>query len=76
MSEPNLMQLRNVIYATAKVITEECTSNKRRKGNRRKKQLWKEKIEKEIERMRGELSIISELQRGDNVKAKEIQNKK
>ena len=37
MSEPNLMQLSNVIYATAKVLTEECTSNKKRKGNKRKK---------------------------------------
>ena len=60
MSEPNLMQLNNVLYATAKVLTEECTNNKRRTGNRRKKPLWKEKIEKEIEHMRGELSIISE----------------
>ena len=37
MSESNLMQLSNVIYATAKVLTEECTSNKKRKGNKRKK---------------------------------------
>ena len=70
MSEPSLMQLSNVIYATAKVLTEECTSNKKRKGNRRKKPLWKEKIEKEIEYMRGELSILSELQRGVNVKGR------
>ena len=37
MSEPNLIQLSNIIYATANVLTEECTSTKKRKGNRRKK---------------------------------------
>ena len=35
MSEPNLIQLSNVIYVTAKLLTEECTSNKKRKGIRR-----------------------------------------
>ena len=72
MSEPNLMQLSNLIYATAKVLTEECTSNKKIKGNRRKKPLWKENLEKEREYMRGELSILSELQRGVNVKGSVI----
>ena len=48
MSEPNFVQLSDVIYATVKVLREECTSNMRRKGNRRKQPLWKEKIEKEI----------------------------
>ena len=72
MSEPNLMQLSNVLYAAAKVLTEECTNNKRRTGNGRKKPLWKEKIEKEIEHMRGGLSIISEVQRGVNVKGRKF----
>ena len=30
--------------------------------------MWKEKIEREIEHMRGELLILNELQRGINVK--------
>ena len=30
--------------------------------------MWKEKIEREIELMRGELSILTELQKGINVK--------
>ena len=37
---------------------------------RRKKLMWKEKIEREIDHMRGELSILSELQRGLNVKGR------
>ena len=32
--------------------------------------MWKEKIEREIELMRGELSILTELQRGINVKGR------
>ena len=42
MSEPNLMQLSNVIYAAVKLLREECTSTKRRKDSRSKKPLWKE----------------------------------
>ena len=44
--EPNINQLNNVIYATAKVITDECTNKKKRKENKRKKPTWKEKIER------------------------------
>ena len=47
MIEANLMQLNNVVYAIAKVLAEECTINKKRKGRRRKGPLCKEKIEKE-----------------------------
>ena len=65
--EPNLNELTNLIYATAKVAIEECTGCKKRKDNKRRKPIWKEKIEKEIEQMRGDLSIISECQRGINV---------
>ena len=32
--------------------------------------MWKEKIEREIDHMRGELSILSELQRGLNGKGR------
>ena len=68
--EPNLNEVNNLIYATAKVVTEECTGSKKRKDNKRRKPIWKEKIEKEIEQMRGDLSIISELQRGIDVKGR------
>ena len=32
--------------------------------------MWKKKIEREIEHMQGELSIVTELQRGINVKGR------
>ena len=70
MRKPNLSELNNLIYAAAKVVTEECTGSKKRKDNKRRKPIWKEKIEKEIEQMRGDLSIISELQRGIDVKGR------
>ena len=34
MNEPNLNQLNDAIYATAKVVTEECTNKKKRKDNK------------------------------------------
>ena len=51
-------------------MTEECTGSKKRKDNKRRKPIWKEKIEKEIEQMQGDLSIICELQRGIGVKGR------
>ena len=38
--------------------------------HRRKKPRWKNKIEGEIEHMRGELSILTELQKGMNVRGR------
>ena len=64
--EPNHNELKNLIYATAKVVTEECKGSRNRKDSKRRKQIWKEKIEKEIQQTR-DLSIISELQKGINV---------
>ena len=54
-------------YATAKVLTELCFP-KTRKVNARKKPSWNQKIEKEIEHLRGEITILSELKRDKNVK--------
>ena len=55
-------------------MTEFCfdsiKTKKKMKTCRRKKLMWKEKIEREIDHMRGELSILSELQRGLNVKGR------
>ena len=70
--KPNLNELSNLIYATAKLVTDECTGSKKRKDNERRKPIWKEKIEKEIEQIREDLSIISELQTGINVKGRKF----
>ena len=43
-------------------------TKKKKNPHRQKKPMWKEKIEREIEHMRGELLILNKLQRGINVK--------
>ena len=63
-------EYNELVYATAKVVTELCSPKKKRKVNTRKKPSWKQKMEKEIEHLGGELSILSELERGINVKRK------
>ena len=45
-------------------------TEKKKKPHRQKKPMWKEKTEREIEHMRGELLISNELQRGINVKGR------
>ena len=57
-------------YAAAKVVTKLCSPKRKRKVNARKKPLLKQKIEKKIQHLQGELSILSELKRGINVKGK------
>ena len=61
-------------------MTEFCfdsiKTKKKMKTCRRKKLMWKEKIEREIDHMRGELSILSELQRGLNVKGRAFETLK
>ena len=70
---PDLTQCNEVLYATAKVMTDLCSNSmksKKKKPHQRKKPMWKEKIEREIEHMQGELSILTELQREINVKGR------
>ena len=59
-----------LVYATAKVVTKICSPKSKRKFNARKKPSWKQKMEKEIEDLQGELSMLTELERGINVKRK------
>ena len=69
----DLTKCNEVLYATAKIMAELCSDSmktkKKKKPHRRKKPMWKEKIEREIEYMR-ELSTLIELQRGINVKGR------
>ena len=57
-------------YAKAKVVIKLSSPKRKRKVNARKNPSQKQKMEKEIEHLRGELSILSELVRGVNVKGK------
>ena len=58
-----------LVNATTKVVTELCSRKRKRKVNARKKPSWKQNMEKEIH-LRGELSILSELEGDINVKGK------
>ena len=63
-------EYNKLVYATAKVVPDLCSLKRKKKVNARKKPSWKQKMEKEIEHLGGELSILSELERGINVKGK------
>ena len=51
-------------------VTELCSPKSKKKVNARKNPSWKQKMEKEIENLRGELSILSELEKVINGKGK------
>ena len=61
--EETLENINEVIYAGAYVVTEKLIGKPKKYTNRRtnKKTCWKEKIEKEINELRGEVSILDEL---------------
>ena len=70
--EETLENINEVIYARAYVVTEKRNGKPKKYTNRRtnKKPCWKEKIEKEINELRGEVSILDELIRGVKVKSR------
>ena len=61
--EETLENINEVIYAGAYVVTEKLNGKPKKYTNRRtnKKTCCKEKIEKEINELRGEVSILDEL---------------
>ena len=62
MVEPlRLTEINQLIYATASVITEELRVTMQKiKGQKYKQAQWKERISKDIERLRKKLSILTE----------------
>ena len=62
-------EYNELVYATVKVVTELCSPEKK-KVNARKKSSWEQKMEREIEHLQVELSVLSELERCINVKGK------
>ena len=63
-----ITEINELIYATATVVTEMkgVKVKKQRKPNRRQP-AWKERIEKEINSMRGDLSMLTELTRDSRI---------
>lgn len=70
---PDLTQYNKVLHATAKVIvwcSDIMKTKKKKNPHRRKKPMWKVNIERKIEYMQGELSILTELKTGKDVKGR------
>ena len=70
--EETLENINKVIYAEAYVVTEKLNGEPKKYTNRRtnKKPRWKEKTEKEMNELRGKVSILDELLRGVKVKSR------
>ena len=69
--EPDLTEM-NLIYATAYVVSSKTNNfkDKKPKPNEFKKPKWRERVEREIEHFREELSILEELSKGASVKTR------
>ena len=67
---PGLTEMSQLLYATAYVVSSKTNNiqDKKSISNRCKKPTWREKIEREIEHFRGEISILEELSKGVSVK--------
>ena len=70
--EETLETMKEVIYAGGFVVTEKLNGKPKKFTNRRvnTKPRWKERTEKEISELRGEVSILDELMRGVKVKSR------
>ena len=76
--EETLATTNGIIYAGAYVITGKLNGKPKNYNNRRKRKqpLWKTKIEKEINKIRGEIAILDQLLRPVKVKLKKLCYKK
>ena len=64
----NITSINQLAYATAAVITESIGIKlKKPKQNKRKQPKWKEKLEKDIQYKRSDLSVLSEMEKGSKV---------
>ena len=71
----NITEVNNIIYAAASSVANKVGEKPRRKQNRiRKEPHWKRKIQKEIDKLRGELSLLSEYEKGSNMKEKKMKH--
>ena len=66
-----ITDISQIVYATASVITEQIGLKPRqhsRIGKKQKEPAWKTKIKKEIQKKRSDLSILTEIQNGSNIR--------
>ena len=68
----NLTEINQLVYAAASSVAETVGAKgpRKPKGTKRTQPKWSEKIEKEIQKLRGQLSHLSELANGSNIKEK------
>ena len=70
--ELDMNDVNTMLYACAKTVESKLgvKPKKKRKPDKNKKPKWKINIEKEIETMRGEMSILSEIERNKDPKTR------
>ena len=77
--ELNFDKINIAICSTGLTITDKLNATiKRKTRNRHKEPAWKERIKKEVELLRSEISILYEISRGTNVntgKSREMKRK-
>ena len=71
-TDQDLTSLNNIVYATAKAITNKLgvKTRKSKKKHINKEPKWKVKLKKEIESLRAEISILDEISKGTIVKSR------
>ena len=74
--ELDMNDVNTMLYACAKTVESKLgvKPKKKRKPDKNKKPKWKINIEKEIETMRGEMSILSEIERNKDPKTRKARN--
>ena len=75
-TDKDLTTINNLFYSAAKVITTQLgiKIKKSKKRNTHKPPKWKIKIQKEIDSLRAEISILDEIMKGTNVKTRKARN--
>ena len=69
----DITTLNDLFYSTALVVTRQCgVKLGSKKPPTHKKPAWKRRIEKEIEQMRAEISVLEEVSRGSKVKSGKV----
>ena len=77
-NELDMNDVNTMLYARAKTVESKLgfKPKKKRKPGKNKKPKWKTNIEKKIENMRGEMSILSEIERNKDSKTRKARKVK
>ena len=69
MQQMSIAELNELVYATSAILTERkgIKLKKKKIKSKRKQPAWKERIERDIQNKRGDLSVLSEMARGNEI---------